>query len=214
MPHRPRNAPKPVPTLVILAAGQGRRYGGAGHKLAQVLGTSTVLASTLQQAVASGLPVVLVTTAALAPLAADLLPAADVVVVSDADALLGMGRTIATGIAARPHAAGWLILPSDMPLARPASMRAVAAALEHHPVAYAQHKGRRGHPVGFAAELYSELVVLSGDEGARRITARYPAFGVEVDDPGVLLDIDTPADLALARQLVDAQPVAAAPAPG
>ena len=214
MPHRSRTALKTLPpTLVIVAAGQGSRYGGSVHKLAQALGASTVLGNTLGHAVASGLPMVLVTTAALAPLAADLLQVADLVVISDAEAQQGMGRTIATGIAARPHAAGWLILPADMPLARPASMRAVAAALEQHPVAYAQHKGRRGHPVGFAAELYSELVVLSGDEGARRISARYPAFGVEVDDPGVLLDIDTPADLAAARALADAEIAAAAAAP-
>jgi CTP:molybdopterin cytidylyltransferase MocA len=29
--------------------------------------------------------------------------------------------------------------------------------------------------------------------------ARYPAFAVEVDDPGVLIDVDTPQDLAQAR---------------
>jgi len=72
----------------------------------------------------------------------------------------------------------------------------VAARLAQHPVVYAQHIGRRGHPVGFAAELYSELVQLSGDEGARRLVARYPSFGVEVDDPGVLIDVDTLDDLA------------------
>ena len=32
---------------------------------------------------------------------------------------------------------------------------------------------------------------LSGDEGARRIIARYPAFAVDLDDPGILVDIDT-----------------------
>jgi molybdenum cofactor cytidylyltransferase len=49
--------------------------------------------------------------------------------------------------------------------------------------------------VGFSAELYSELATLSGDEGARRLIARYPAHGVELDDPGVLVDVDTQADL-------------------
>ena len=63
-----------------------------------------------------------------------------------------------------------------MPLVQPATLLAVARALDHHAVAYAQYRGRRGHPVGFAAELYSELTELSGDEGARRIIARYPAF--------------------------------------
>jgi molybdenum cofactor cytidylyltransferase len=58
--------------------------------------------------------------------------------------------------------------------------------------------------VGFAAELYSELMMLSGDEGARRLIARYPAVGVDVDDPGVLLDLDTEADLAAMRALREA----------
>ena len=87
-----------------------------------------------------------------------------------------------------------------MPLVRPSTLRAVARELERSPVAYAQHGGRRGHPVGFAAELYSELVGLTGDQGARRVIARYPAVGVELDDPGILIDIDTVDDLAAAQQ--------------
>ena len=86
-----------------------------------------------------------------------------------------------------------------MPLVQPQSLLAVAQALEQHPIAFAQHLGRRGHPVGFAAELYSELSALSGDAGARRLLARYPAHAVELDDPGVLVDIDTEADLLRAR---------------
>jgi molybdenum cofactor cytidylyltransferase len=72
-------------------------------------------------------------------------------------------------------------------------------AAVHHAVAHAQYRGRRGHPVGFAAELYSELVRLDGDEGARRVVARYPAFALEVDDPGAVVDIDTPTELEAAR---------------
>jgi molybdenum cofactor cytidylyltransferase len=62
--------------------------------------------------------------------------------------------------------------------------------------------------VGFGTELYSELVRLSGDEGARRLVARYPAHGVEVDDPGVLLDVDTVADLERVRHARDPASVA------
>jgi molybdenum cofactor cytidylyltransferase len=61
-------------------------------------------------------------------------------------------------------------------------------------VTYPQHEGRRGHPVGFSAELVSELVSLTGDEGARRVVARYPAQAVDVDDAGVLQDFDTEED--------------------
>lgn len=42
-------------------------------------------------------------------------------------------------------------------------------------------------------------MTLRGDEGARRLVARYPAIGVEVDDPGVLIDVDTEADLESVR---------------
>lgn len=194
------------PTVVVLAAGKGSRFKGSAHKLEQSLGGLSVLGRTLRNAVESHLPVVVVTTQPLAAVAAQIIAARDVVIVPQALASLGMGHSIAAGIAARADSPGWLLLPGDMPMVRPATMLAVAAALEHHPVAYAQYQGRRGHPVGFAAELYSELMMLSGDEGARRIVARYPAIGVDVDDPGTLLDLDTEADLAVMRAMTASEP--------
>ena len=192
------------PAVIVLAAGKGSRFLGTEHKLAQSLGALTVLGSTLQQAIASQLPVVVVTTAGLAELARSSVAARDVVVLpefgSPGHSRPGMGHSISSGVAARPDAGGWLILPGDMPQVQASTLQAVAQQLAHHPVVYAQYKGRRGHPVGFSAELYSELVTLSGDEGARRLIARYPALGLEVDDPGVLLDVDTLADLDTVRR--------------
>jgi molybdenum cofactor cytidylyltransferase len=191
-------------TVIVLAAGRGARFSAASHKLAAVFGESGVLATTLRHAIASQLHVVVVTTPAFAELARSSIAARDVVVLpevgSDGQPDLGMGYSIAAGVSARPHAGGWLVLPGDMPLVRPATLEAVARELDRHPIAYAQHGGRRGHPVGFAAELYSELLGLTGDEGARRLVARYPAFGLELDDPGILIDIDTAADLESARR--------------
>ena len=202
------------PAVIVLAAGKGSRFMGTEHKLAQFLGTSTVLGTTLRNAIASHLQVIVVTTAELAHGARRHVAARDVIVLPEADAPghrgLGMGRSISVGVAARPQASGWLMLPADMPLVLPTTLQAVARQLVHSPVVFAQFKGRRGHPVGFSAELYSELVALDGDEGARRIVARYPALGVEVDDPGVLVDVDTLADLEAVRQ---AQAGVAAPAP-
>ena len=197
----------PLPTVIVLAAGLGSRYAGPGHKLAQPLAegeasdSALVLTATLQHAIESQLPVVVVTTAELAPIAGRLLAARDVVLIPAAAPIRGrgMGDSIAAGVAARADAAGWLILPADMPRVRPETLQAVARALQTHAVAYAQYQGRRGHPVGFSAELYSELIALTGDEGARRLVARYPAEAVDVDDPGVLIDIDTVEDLAALR---------------
>jgi molybdenum cofactor cytidylyltransferase len=190
------------PTLIVPAAGRGSRFRSAAaapstlHKLEQPLDGLTVLGCTLRAALASQLPVLVVTTAALAPLASRQVATRDVLVLSAGEAARGMGYSIAAGVAERSAAHGWLVLPADMPRVQPATLRSVAQALTQHAVAFAQHRGRRGHPVGFAAELYSELVLLDGDDGARRVAMRYPAHGVEVDDAGVLQDVDTPADLA------------------
>lgn len=202
------------PAVIVLAAGKGSRFLGADHKLAQTLGASTVLGTTLQHAIASDLQVLVVTTQALADLACRSVAARDVIVLPEVGApgetALGMGYSIGAGVSARPEAGGWLILPGDMPQVQPLTLQAVARQLAHDAVAYAQYKGRRGHPVGFSPELYSELIGLRGDEGARRLVARYPAVGVEVDDPGVLVDLDTLADLDTLRR---ADLAVAAPAP-
>ena len=201
------------PTIVVLAAGRGSRFGGDRHKLAQDFGAATVLGSTVRNAIESQLPVVVVTTAALAPLAARQLATRDIIVVTDEQAARGMSHSISCGVGERSGAPGWLVLPGDMPLVRPGTLLAVARALEQNAVVYAQHRGRRGHPVGFAAELYSELVMLTGDDGARRVVLRYPAHGEEVDDPGVLLDIDTATDLQALRRAAGMPAVAAEPEP-
>jgi molybdenum cofactor cytidylyltransferase len=194
---------KEQPALIVLAAGRGSRFLGPSHKLAQRLGGATVLAMTLRHAIGSHLQVVVVTTEAFAEVARRSVAARDIVVLPEVGAgdnpLLGMGYSIGAGVSARPGASGWVILPGDMPLVQPTTIQAVARQLPYHPVVYAQHKGRRGHPVGFAAELYSELATLSGDEGARRLVARYPSLGLELDDPGVLIDVDTEADLESLR---------------
>lgn len=193
------------PTIVVPAAGPGRRFGGPLHKLEQPFDGSTVLGRTLRNAIASQLSVVVVTTPARVPLASELLATRDIVVLDEAEAARGMGASIAAGVSERSGASGWVVLPGDMPLVQAATLLAVAAALDQHAVAYAQHRGRAGHPVAFAAELYSELIQLGGDDSPRRLMLRYPAHGVEVDDGGVLLGVDTTADLEALRKAA-AQP--------
>ena len=193
------------PTIVVPAAGRGSRFGGPLHKLEQPFEGGTVLGATLRRAIETQLPVLVVTTAELAPLVARQLATRDILVLSSGEAARGMGYTIAAGVAERSGSPGWVVLPGDMPLVRPGTVLAVATALEQHPVVYAQYRGRRGHPVAFAAELYSELILLDGDDGARRVVARYPSHGQDVDDPGVLLDVDTAADLELLRTSAAAQ---------
>ncbi len=60
------------------------------------------------------------------------------------------------------------------------------------------YQGQPGHPVGFAAHYRDALMALHDDTGARNIVAaqRHLLQLIPCDDPAVLLDIDTPTDLA------------------
>jgi molybdenum cofactor cytidylyltransferase len=70
------------------------------------------------------------------------------------------------------------------------------------PLAAPRFAGRGGHPVAVAAELISEFLALPAEGAARDVTRRYRAqtLFVDVDDPGVLRDLDTPGQYEAARR--------------
>jgi len=111
----------------------------------------------------------------------------------------GMGASLACAARAAGEADGYLVALADMPFVRRSSIAAVRDALEKGALVAAPYfRTRRGHPVGFAGRLRGELSALSGDEGARRVVEAHAAdlTKVPVGDPGVVRDIDRPADLA------------------
>lgn len=176
-----------LPTVLVLASGKGRRYreaGGTTHKLDALLAGKPVLEHTLDAVRASGLAWHLERQ----PLHG------------------GMGDALAAAVAATWESEGWLVLPADMPLVLPATLRAVALALQAGAsAAQPVVGGRPGHPVGFAAHQRESLRALAGDEGARLVLARLRETGQVValpcDDAGALEDIDTPTDLRRAEAL-------------
>jgi molybdenum cofactor cytidylyltransferase len=62
------------------------------------------------------------------------------------------------------------------------------------PVVIPMHQGQRGHPVVIGRQLFGELKSLGPEAGANTIVQRYREATrfVEVNDPGILLDIDDP----------------------
>lgn len=62
------------------------------------------------------------------------------------------------------------------------------------PVVVPTYQGRRGHPVLIARQLFDELRSLELGRGANAVIRKYQAatLPVEVDDPGILADIDDP----------------------
>ncbi|TAN25900.1 MAG: nucleotidyltransferase family protein [Castellaniella sp.] len=178
------------PTVIVLAAGRGERFlrsGGATHKLRAPLGGVPVLQRVLHTVEASGLPF-------------------HVVRPDGGQAADGMGDSIARGVAATTDASGWLILPGDLPLVGAGTLRLVAQALATDLVVLPFWRGRRGHPVGFGKPCGSSLAMLGGDVGAAAIVRAHRQSGevrdLAVDDPGIVMDIDTVDDLARAEALL------------
>jgi molybdenum cofactor cytidylyltransferase len=89
---------------------------------------------------------------------------------------------------------------ADLPLVREGTVDLLLRAFEAtgSAIVYPEYLGRQGHPVLWARSLFEELRGLQGDVGAKPLIERHRArsLAVRVDDPGVCLDIDTPADYA------------------
>ncbi len=121
---------------------------------------------------------------------------ATVIVCADADE--GMGASLATAVAASGDVAGWVIALADMPYIRSETIGKIAASLAAGAAIVAPaYRGERGHPVGLSARFRAPLEALRGDEGARAVLRKNASLVelIEVDDPGVCRDIDTPDDL-------------------
>lgn len=169
------------PVVIILAAGKGQRFrdsGGEVHKLDTLLDGKTVLGHVLDAVNATGLSWHLV---------------------RPPGGTGGMGESIALGVTATADASSWLILPGDLPLIRPDSLRRVALALNEKPVVVPYYQSQHGHPVGFRRDYFTALSALQGDKGAGSIVQiahkRGEVLTLALSDSGIIDDVDTPGDL-------------------
>jgi molybdenum cofactor cytidylyltransferase len=182
---------------ILLAGGTATRFGA--DKLLHRLPDGTPIAVASARNLAAALPRVVAVVRPGAPELALALRGAGVEVTVCDRAGEGMGVTLAHALGVAGAADGWVVALADMPFIRPDTIRRVAAAIAGGAaIAAPAYRESRGHPVGFGAAFGSALRSLEGDAGAREIvSANAPALvRIEVEDPGVLRDIDTPADLS------------------
>jgi molybdenum cofactor cytidylyltransferase len=181
---------------LLLCGGSGSRFGG--DKL--LCGGDPIVARAARHVVEGAGQALAIIPVGRAALRAVLEQSGCEVLESDRTGF-GMGATLAAGIEATARAAGWIVALGDMPSIDPRTIAAVKGALEHGArlAAPFDARGRRGHPVGFAAQFRDELLALQGDLGAREVLARHADAITRVasEDPGIFVDIDTRADLDL-----------------
>jgi len=117
----------------------------------------------------------------------------------------GMASSVLRGIEALPpDVEGVLVVLGDMPRVKAAHLDKLVAAfnpVEGRAICVPTYKGKRGNPVLFARRFFAEMRRLKGDMGARQMIGQYHDLVVEVemDDDGVLIDVDSPDKLVKLR---------------
>jgi len=201
---------------VVLAAGKGERLGG--NKALLDLGGAPAICRILRAAAGAGLgrPVVVLGYAAERVRATIDAKAQDFAVCCtvNPDPDRGQTSSVQCGIAALAAGAGAaLVWPVDHPLVASADVAAIAAAAAAHPAATVvlpSHGGRAGHPVLIRRSLFPAVLALAPSSPLRDLLRgeRERTIFVELPADSVLRDLDTPADLAAARALLDREPPA------
>lgn len=191
---------------ILLAAGQATRM-GQPKQLLDWQGQPLVR-HVAQIALASPLAGLVVVLGAYAPQVRAALVglAGPLTLVTCTDYATGQAASLRCGLAALPpETSAALVLLADQPLITPALIEHLLAAFAATPAALAvvpRYQGRRGNPVLLAAALFAELRALEGDRGARDLLQQHAEHvrWLELDDPAVLSDLDTPDDYRRLRE--------------
>lgn len=192
------------PTILLLAAGEGSRFGGA-KQLADVGGEPMVrrVARTLLE---TGMPVLAVTGAYAGDVEA-VLKNLPLHLLRCEDWPLGMGRSLAAGMRESMrlfrHASGVLVALADQPLLDAELLRAMFRRHAQAPdrILATVQRGTQGPPALFPRDCFEALAALSGPHGARALLQR-DASRVELFKMRDAIDVDTHEDLKQVQSLL------------
>ena len=112
-----------------------------------------------------------------------------------AEAHLGMGHSLAAGIAAAKGFDGAFVALGDMPWVEASTLGTLRRGLnDRSAIVRPSHNGTPGHPVGFGQAHFEALMNLSGDQGAKVVLDQNPqrVIAIDVTDAGVIRDLDVP----------------------
>jgi CTP:molybdopterin cytidylyltransferase MocA len=187
---------------VVLAAGASTRMGRPKSLLPIGAPAEPFVARIARTLLAGGADDVVIVVGAHAPEVCDAIRSAGVCarVVENPQWARGQLSSLvaALDLVDRPGVRAILVMPVDMPLVTPDSVRAVLDAYRRHahPVVRPFDGRRHGHPVLFDRELFGALRAADPARGARAVIAAHleAVLDVPVADEGAYQDIDTPED--------------------
>ena len=181
---------------IVPAAGKGERF-GAPFKLLADLDGEPLLNRTIRSLLDGGVDrVVIVIAPGISIPSVTLLEHAAVDVVVNPDPSRGMFSSIQAGVAAA-EGDPIVVLPADMPYVKTETISALIAAARLGEVVTPRYQSRRGHPVALPARLRAHILsdAPTSTLSALLDRAAPDRLEMDVDDPGVLKDVDTKADI-------------------
>jgi molybdenum cofactor cytidylyltransferase len=187
---------------VILAAGSSRRMGT--QKLVLPFGKSTIIETVVDNVFNSSVDHIMVVLGASQDEIRELLKDKAVEFCHNQDHDKGMLSSVICGIRALPPSADTsLIFLGDQPLISSSVTNKVieAYAEDLYGIVIPVHNHRRGHPLLVDMKYRKEIEKLNLEEGLKKLRHHFPedVLEVEVDAPGILVDIDTREDYQKAR---------------
>lgn len=185
-----------IVSVIVPAAGRSRRMGKANKLLQPVDSFATLLDATLTAVAATEPDDVIVVTGHEHDAVAARAALHDATIIRNPRFAQGMGSSLKAGVAAARENGAVMIWPADMPFIRPDTVRVLRQKLTPDIVVRPVYLGQPGHPVLFGAMFREALLEIPDAEGARSLLAD-PAtrrISIDVDDPGVVRDLDTPQD--------------------
>jgi molybdenum cofactor cytidylyltransferase len=190
-----RAAPDARIAALVLAAGSSRRMGDV-NKLLIPIADKPMVAHAVDR-VRAVLRDVVVVTGHESDAVMAALTGRRVEHVHNEHHLDGLATSLKAGVAALPAAVeAVLVCLGDMPWVRPETVKALVEAFDPEGGAHVcvpVFEGKRGNPVLWGRRFFPEILALAGDTGAKEILARHAdeVVAVEVEDPGILWDVDT-----------------------
>ena len=188
---------------IILAAGSSRRMGS--QKLLMPFGEKTIIETVVDQVLNSQVNEVVVVLGADHEKVRQILGDRPVKFCHNEDHEKGMFSSIICGLRSVPtDAEAALIYLGDQPGIPPAVTNAVIDAYneELYGIVIPVHMHRRGHPLLVDLKYRRQIENLDLEQGLRALRHHFPqdVLEVEVDEPGILVDIDTPEDYKIATK--------------
>nr|PZN59985.1 MAG: nucleotidyltransferase family protein [Pseudomonadota bacterium] len=187
----------PIPHVLVLAAGAGRRFGGP-KQLARLGGETLLQAAVARATEVAGHAVTVVLGAHAAEVAPRLRGSTASIVVNRRWEE-GLASSLRAGVAALPGSTeGVLVTLADQAAVTTFDLRRLVAQWQRQPehIVAASHGSHVGVPAIFPALYFPALLELRGDIGARPLLHRLADRTVRVGMPSAAIDVDTPEDLA------------------